>query len=568
VFREFTAVTRQSVRVTAVEAFAAAGITILAFALRVWRVSSLGVNHFDEGVYVFSALGLADSSQPATLFPNQTRFSPPFYFTTVSLLHRLTGWPVDVAALAVNIILGTATVLLVWWVGRRWFGPRAALAAAALLGLSQSHILMSRVALTDVAFSFLFLLTIALLVETVERASLGWAVLAGLAGGLLWNTKYHGWFSLLITGAALVPSLWFARSKLSELRRPVVAWLCAGAIAVAMYVPWAIYVRTADGYREIANYYLTLISTQWFANFARHVDQQMYLEGPASRAAIVAALGFVLAWHCHERHARAFVILGASAIATIFLGFFGVTSILAVLSVPALLRDFEGYRNRVVLAWLGLWIVAAPVYHPYARLLLPWTVLTCLLSGWWLVRIVDGAPRDVLAGRDSGRAWPALSLTGPPGRLALASFAVAAAVAFLGWQMRPAGNPWRYARDLDNVAAGIAQHVPDGQSVYVLGEPPLAFYVHTSGRPAFRRVGLPDLDTLTRDGYLVTGVYTDRAPNLARGMMARADRLTRLGEYRFIPNDLRLLDDFRPDRARVSARPGHDLRHRAVSREA
>jgi hypothetical protein len=33
-------------------------------------------------------------------------------------------------------------------------------------------------------------------------------------------------------------------------------------------------------------------------------------------------------------------------------------------------------------------------------------------------------------------------------------------------------------------------------------------------------------------------------------MMERADRLTRLGEYRFIPNDLRLLDDFRPDRAR------------------
>jgi hypothetical protein len=91
--------------------------------------------------------------------------------------------------------------------------------------------------------------------------------------------------------------------------------------------------------------------------------------------------------------------------------------------------------------------------------------------------------------------------------------------------------------------------VPAGQDVYVLGEPPLAFYVHTSGRPAFRRVGLPDLDTLTSVGYLVTGVYTDRAPNLARGMTERAQRLTRLGEYRFRPNDLRLLDDFRPARA-------------------
>jgi hypothetical protein len=85
----------------------------------------------------------------------------------------------------------------------------------------------------------------------------------------------------------------------------------------------------------------------------------------------------------------------------------------------------------------------------------------------------------------------------------------------------------------------------------VLGEPPLAFYVHVSGRPAFRRVALGDLDTLQAVGYLATGVYTDRASNLARGVLERADRLTRIGSFTFHPNDLRLLDDFRPDRARA-----------------
>ena len=539
------------VRITLTEAVAASCITIVAFALRVWRLSSLGVNHFDEGGYVFSALGLADPSQPATLFPNQTRFSPPFYFTGVSLLHRLTGWPVDTAALALNVLLGTATVTLVWWVGRRWFSPRAGLAAAALLALCQAHILMSRVALTDAAFSFLFLLTIALLVETVERASFGWAAAAGLAGGFLWNTKYHGWFSLLITGAALVPSLWYARRKLRDLSRPVLAWITAAVLAALFYVPWAIYVRTADGYREIANYYLTLISTEWFSNFLRHLQQQMYLEGPASRAAFLVALAFVLGWYGREQMRKSLAIIAVATVASLLFGFFGVASILTLLSVPALVRDFHVYRNRVALAWLGLWVIAAPVYHPYARLLLPWTVLTCLLAGWWLVRLADGAPADVLAGRDSGRAWPASPLTGAPGAAMVVALLAAVFVAIVSWQLGPASNPWRPARDLADVATRIAEQVPPGQDVFVLGEPPLAFYVHTSGRPAFRRVGLADLDTLTRVGYLVTGVYTDRAPNLARGMTERVQRLTRLGEYRFRPNDLRLLDDFRPARARA-----------------
>ncbi|MGH7502353.1 MAG: ArnT family glycosyltransferase [Longimicrobiales bacterium] len=548
-------------RVTVAEAIAVLCVTAAAFVLRVWNFARLGINHFDEGVYVFSALGLADASQPLTLFPNQQRFSPPFYFTAVSLLHRLTGWPVDLAALALNVGFGTATVVLVWWVGRRWYGPRAGLAAAVLLALCQSHILMSRVALTDAAFSFLFVLTIAFLVEAVERQSLRWAVLAGLAGGLVWNTKYHGWFTLLITGAAFVPAIWMARLRLRELRRPLLAWLLGGAIAILLYLPWALFIRTSEGYRQIANYYLTLISTQWFTNLVRHVQQQLYLEGPASRAALLVALALVLGWNTSAHWSKTMLLVAAAAAASLVLGFFGSVSILAFLAVPALVRGFDLYRNRVALAWLGLWVVAAPVYHPYARLLLPYTIITCLLAGAWLASNATVAGRsqhaaDLAVERKRARSSsmgpvPGERIAGWPGASFTVVLLAAFVIAFGSWRWRPGGNLWRSSRELADVAARIAEHVPAGQDVFVLGEPALAYYVHVSGRPSFRRVALADLDTLQNAGYLATGVYTDRAPVLARGISERARRLTRLGSFPFRPNDLRLLDDFRPDRARA-----------------
>jgi hypothetical protein len=309
-----------------------------------------------------------------------------------------------------------------------------------------------------------------------------------------------------------------------------------------------LYVRTAGGYREIANYYLTLINKQWTGNLIRHVQQQLFLEGPISRAALLVALAFVLGWRANARTplAKTLLVLTAAAAASLVLGFFGVVSILALLAVPAMVRQFGEYRNRVALAWLGLWIVAAPVYHPYARLLLPYTVVTCLLAGAWLERITRGLKET--GGEAHHEEQP---LAGSPGAAPAFALVAALVVTIVAWQMRPAGNPWRSSRDLANVAASIAEHVPRGQDVFVLGEPPLAFYVHVSGRPAFRRVALGDLDTLQAVGYLATGVYTDRASNLARGVLERADRLTRIGSFTFHPNDLRLLDDFRPDRARA-----------------
>ena len=58
-------------------------LLLLGFTLRIWNISSVGLDHFDEGVYAFSALGLTDSNQPHRLYPGQTKISPPVFFSLV-----------------------------------------------------------------------------------------------------------------------------------------------------------------------------------------------------------------------------------------------------------------------------------------------------------------------------------------------------------------------------------------------------------------------------------------------------------------------------------------------------
>src|SRR5262245_32987534 len=47
-------------RITRMELCVVLTLLLLGFAFRIWKISSVGLDHFDEGVYVFSALGLTD----------------------------------------------------------------------------------------------------------------------------------------------------------------------------------------------------------------------------------------------------------------------------------------------------------------------------------------------------------------------------------------------------------------------------------------------------------------------------------------------------------------------------
>ena len=100
-------------------------------------------------------------------------------------------------------------------------------------------------------------------------------------------------------------------------------------------------------------------------------------------------------------------------------------------------------------------------------------------------------------------------------------------------------------------AETIAARTGQNETIFVVGEPPLVHYLRAAGRTTPARTNLAYLDTLTRTAYLVTGVYTKRAPILREGVEELRDRLTPIAVLRFTPNDLRLLDDLRPSQARA-----------------
>jgi hypothetical protein len=94
--------------------------------------------------------------------------------------------------------------------------------------------------------------------------------------------------------------------------------------------------------------------------------------------------------------------------------------------------------------------------------------------------------------------------------------------------------------------------VPPGSRVIVIGDPTVSFYFQLAGRRGFELIeDLKALDAITEPAVLVRGRYSDRAPSLRDGLAARADRLQALGVYPVDPKDIRLLDDYQAERARV-----------------
>src|SRR5579872_2297028 len=127
-------------RPSAVEWWLVAAVCLTGFVLRAAWPSRLAVEHFDEGVYASNIFFLDDPQVP--VYPDQHLYAPPLLPVAIQYAMIFFGTS-NVAAIAVNIIAGSLTVPLVWWVGRQWFGPMAGLASATLVALNDVHIFFS-----------------------------------------------------------------------------------------------------------------------------------------------------------------------------------------------------------------------------------------------------------------------------------------------------------------------------------------------------------------------------------------------------------------------------------------
>lgn len=129
---------------------------------------------FDDDAYRydFAARALADGLGYVHLEGYPTAFWPPGYSLLIAALYVVFGEHI-LAAQMLNVVLGTATVALVYLLGRRTAGHTTALVAATLVAFWPSLIFFTGVTLSEIAFTFFALLGVYLMVVASQALVTG-----------------------------------------------------------------------------------------------------------------------------------------------------------------------------------------------------------------------------------------------------------------------------------------------------------------------------------------------------------------------------------------------------------
>jgi len=216
-------------------------ITLLALFLRLWRLETLPYFHGDEGEFGLLALNVLQGDHPWRLFdlgwyglPNLFNFfqagSLAVFGNTVFGL-RMT-----------SVLLGTAVIPLVYWIGRLQWGRFAAATAAWLLAVSHLEIQYGRLG-TIFPTSFLCMVLVILLL-TRDRQQVvsggqpaGKKILHFVAAGLVIGISQYTYYAARLIPFVAAALLLFLCLEKKASARQVLALVIA-ALAVLIPLGW------------------------------------------------------------------------------------------------------------------------------------------------------------------------------------------------------------------------------------------------------------------------------------------------------------------------------------------
>jgi 4-amino-4-deoxy-L-arabinose transferase-like glycosyltransferase len=97
----------------------------------------------------------------------------------------------------VSAVFGTATVLLVFLIGRRFYSPATGLLGAFILAVNPVHTLNSHFFKSDVATVFFILLALLFMLHYVDNGRRKHFIWASIFSGVAFSTNYYGGFLLI-----------------------------------------------------------------------------------------------------------------------------------------------------------------------------------------------------------------------------------------------------------------------------------------------------------------------------------------------------------------------------------
>lgn len=551
-------------------------VVALALSLRLTGLAERTLDHFDEGVYVSSAMRVAATGDWLDFPLRQELYAPPLYSWCVAAVVRATGvaWPTWGAL--VSALFGGLTPLALYWALRGGASRRVALLAAALVAASDLHIAYSRMALTDASLSFWFCLALGCATRLVPvgewsrapslrgealghrevswRRRLGWGAAMGLCVLAAWHTKYNGWMPAAI---AIAASVWAGAVRGNGLSRRVwlgvlTACVLVGVAARVGVSPWRWHVESSleGGYAAVTGNHRRYLGTwlDWPAHGARLALSLPALRHHGWLATLVgwlAMLGVALSG-AGARLGRLGLLVAATMAPAALLG--GGDAVLlgcGAAAIPLALWS-RNWLWHLVAVWLGAFLVLTPFYYPYLRLLVPSVPAAAALTAflwelaWWPASA--DVPRATTVDEGRGRGSLCMGLV-----LAL----VVGIAQPLGWL--PLGEGWRRWSSTAGYGA-FQEHVrletPDNALVLCQGQPVFSLYVPRES------VLLDDIDFTSalaelppgREVYLAVdfSALYESAGVAAAGLRKNLDLLAPVAVVPFRPGVPMLLDHLSP----------------------
>ncbi|WP_169976976.1 ArnT family glycosyltransferase [Tautonia rosea] len=375
-------------------------MTMLGAGVRLKGLSTLGLDHFDEGIYAQAASWVFAEGGLRALDPALIPYAPPGFPFLVGLFYQGVGLSAA-AVILVSILAGVLTIPVLAWLSRRTFGQGAGAATAALVALSGPHVVFSRTGLTDATSLLVWSLAMLAGARFLDRPGIGRAIGLGLFVGLAQLVKYNGGMTGLIVALTVLAAAIRPGAGRLALPKTLGFGLIGAVVSLLVYLPWFLFVERTTGYAGLLAHHRSYVDgvAGWWPNWQQQMAQTTALIGLTRTGTSWLAISIALAWigaaigqGRSVRSWKRFRHLGpllALILALVSLASPpNLTFWVALAWAPVLVCLDDRPSARLMATWFLVMAVSTPLYHPYARLWLPTLAASWMLGGGLIAAVL------------------------------------------------------------------------------------------------------------------------------------------------------------------------------------